>query len=1568
MTDRLAVVTLHGTATLLKDFNSLLSCARATTTADDFRRRVDLAGYMSQKAKSQNKALLAILRAQIQGGLDEDRYWQFLRVISVLSFDLGTVTAQSEAIVMTLLAHVATDEANPAAAANVAWTKLLDVASEGRQAAASYHRGDLPAELLERHHAVPGADERARLDLVVHGRTVREGIRTTIARDYTLDRAALASAMLDAIEEVSVVVVAGAAGSGKSALAKSLLDRVEIERPVLAFQAVEFATAHINETLAKTQTTLNARSLLALLAAHDRTTVLVDGVERLLEHSVRDAFTQLLKMVAETKSLRLVLTCRDYSLDTVRSALLDPAGLVHRVVEVGTLSDEELDAVAEGVRALAPPLGDVRMRGFLRTPYLLDMAARLDWVGAALPDNVRALREKCWRELVRDEAHPGGGMPARREAAFIDIARRRATELRPYVIPWAQDPEALDALREASLLGRSAESDKLYAPAHDVLEDWAILKWFDDVAVTAEDPAAGLADAVSGLPAMRRGIRRWLAERLEIDALPARELVLTVSARSDLPPYFRDDCIVAALLSDAASAFLEGCRQRIETGDKALLWQVVHLLRVACKSPPHWLPVGGLPSSMLVPVGPAWPPVLALVANHLPCVPDGDALLCLGLLEDWSRQLNIASPAPSGADAAGRIATGLLSLFHGYGFDDARERSLKVVLMIPSHAPAFEDLSKRARDGDRDDREAHEFCDLVLSSLSGAFACRDYPDEVIDIARTRLMLREASHRRSNWSSLGIDEFFGLAESVRSDFFPASAAQGPFRALLRHHTQKALKFIIELLNHAGDWYGRRMQAGHDLEPAELITIDVPGTGPVTQWMNGRLYTLFRGMSVGPYVLQSALMALEAWLLQLAEVDGFDLEAWLLFILRESNNVMATGVVASVCIAHPKRAGRAALAVLSSRAIIECDKHRMVAEASASAEFLVGINASHALFEMERRKANALAHRREDLESLALRLQLTDHRDAVWALIDRHRAALANEDDERTLIWRLALHRMDMRGFRVATEQPPVDVSEPDGGKRVYLEPGNLEPEVQGLVDANQDRMARIGRHLRLKQAAERAWDNRNGPESADWKVLLADAQSLEMENDAMEEYARGGPGVAAAVCIRGHLLEMSPEERAWCVARVVREIKFDAGGVDLVDAHSRMFGPDRAAGAVIPLLVAQVPTEIPMDGLDLLAHALTHPVDEVAAFTFGGAGAFLDREYDDLLLRCVAAAVSEATCRRLVREAEREEGLFGSAQPSDSRAQVTQAVRLALAGSTDEARATLSTIDFSSWEGRKAAKRVFTLLKNRPGWPESRLFARRAADWLAEVWGRGRHQRGDRDFHSESDLSGRLAKYALTLPEGPALDVCAPLIALAATAPDEVASFLENLIVAADGGADDSFWPLWQAFADGAADAEWTAQLRSKHPHGQKMIDRLFLATYWKDDTTHWPRLEGNAQRVHALVHRLPPASAYVHAYVRFLYTIGQRQLPDAFIDVDELLRRVGDVASASKSETAFYLESLLGRFVYAQPFRLKRDARLRDAVLRLLDALVSSGSSAAYRMRDDFVTPLPSLPPAAVPL
>jgi hypothetical protein len=53
------------------------------------------------------------------------------------------------------------------------------------------------------------------------------------------------------------------------------------------------------------------------------------------------------------------------------------------------------------------------------------------------------------------------------------------------------------------------------------------------------------------------------------------------------------------------------------------------------------------------------------------------------------------------------------------------------------------------------------------------------------------------------------------------------------------------------------------------------------------------------------------------------------------------------------------------------------------------------------------------------------------------------------------------------------------------------------------------------------------------------------------------------------------------------------------------------------------------------------------------------------------------------------------------------------------------------------------------------------------------------------------------------------------------------------------------------------------------------------------------------------------------------------------------------------------LERLLERHVYGRPLELKKNRHLQVAVLELLDILVDRGSSSAFRMRDDFVTPLP---------
>ena len=1560
--DQLAVATLHGTSVLLRDFVALLECARASTDADDFAHRLSLDGFLSAKAKEQNRAVRGIL-ADVGGGPpDEKAYWRFLRVVNVLSFDLNTPTSQTQAWVVSLLAACMRDGSASVEAAQATWASLLACAGEGRPAAKGYSREDLPQELQARHAPVPGSDRGGLAALVEHGKTVRDGIRATVGEGYAVDRTGMVQALGEQLGAHRVVIVSGAAGSGKSALAQALLAQVHDRCPVLAFQAVELATAHIDETLGNAQTTLNAQRLFALLAGADRKVVFVDSVERLLEHEVRDGFAQLLQLAGTDPSTRVLLTVRDYSLETVRNALI-PVGFEAEIFEVAALTDAELDSVAAGVPALAEPLGHAPLRAFLRTPYLVDLASRLRWGEASLPATLRKFRKKVWRELIRDEGHAAGGMPGRRERAFLDIAWRRAVQLRPFVAPRVDDPEALGALRGDSLVATSPDSAAVYAVTHDVLEDWGVLRRIDERFAESGDSLSALEETVGGYPALRRGLRQWLAERFEERPDEARALVLDVIADGDVAAHFRDDCLVAALLSESAAGFVEGCRPRIARGDLGLLDRLTQVLRLACRESPKWFDVPGLPSQMLVPTGPAWAPALGLVLDRIDALLPDRALAVLGLAEDWARQIDWRTPEPAGTAEAGLIVDRLLREFDDYGSEDARQRALKVAVKIPRAVPQFEDLMDRARTCTQFDRMAFGLLDVVLTKPEGHFVCRHFPDETVALLDARFRLSDADRARaSGFPGSVIDEVdyvFGVRHLPMDSYQPPSALQGPFGVLLASHPGKAVAFMVGLLNHAGRSYATEQWPGRIPEPASATTLAVPGRGAVEQWVNMRLYGLYRGNQVGPDRLVSVLMALESWLLRIGEMDGVDLEAWLLRLLGDSNNVMATGVVASVCVAFPDKAGRAGLALLSSRDVVQLDRQRLALESTSAFGASFGLNPHQRLFEEERRKSNELAHRGEDLESLAVRMQFGEHREAVLEILDRHRAAVPDDGSEASLVWRLALHRMDVRGYERQDAPEGSDKDESgDRGKPVYFRPGKMEADVREIVDEAAASAATLDRYMGLKSLARKVWQRDASVGEVDWRTaLLAEAQSVERELDEPEDFARDGPEFAAAVCIRDHLDELDDAELGWCARRVDSEVRRNSEAVDLTDRVGRIERADRFCASVVPLLAGHPRQVDGIDTMGLLALALTHPIEEVCEYAFGGVGAFVDERHRALALQCVAAAAYR--CRldlEAWRKAQRRRRAFVGADPTGT---VVPAVRKAIEGASLDAAAELEGLDFDSQMAGTAVRAALTVFERRPDWQESRGFYSRIAHWLADAWRSDRWRDDSRvpDHRLEAAASESLASFALGVPGETALRVCAPVLEAVAAVPDQGRWFVAKLILGADRRTDDCFWDLWQAMADIVVCSPWGTGLRNETSLGLGLLRMMFLGPYWEEDARRWHRLDGHAGRVDELALGLPPAVPVVRAYCDYLSRIGHQSLPGSFVVVGRMLENGNAVRIASDSGVAFDLETLLRPFVYSEPHRIKNNAPLRNAVLVVLDALVAGGSASAYRMRDDFVTP-----------
>lgn len=1108
-----------------------------------------------------------------------------------------------------------------------------------------------------------------------------------------------------------------------------------------------------------------------------------------------------------------------------------------------------------------------------------------------------------------------------------------------------------------------------------MLEDWAIIQWLGARWSLHEGEAPPLVEAVGGFPAIRRGFRRWLAEMLRVDTAKATDFVLSAYQNEALPAYFRDDVLVCTLQSASARDFLERHRDTLLAGEGRLLVRVIHLLRVACRTTPRWIGAGApVASYLLVPEGDAWRAVLDLVAANLDRLLPAQAGLLLGLIEDWADAVHWKTPEPEGYVEAGTVAYALIGQLDGYRMDDMRKRVLKIIAKIPTaDEGAFRELIDRACEAERRDRGLRELAEILLKDIGSPFVCRALPDEIMRLFRARYCLSESDleHAGRRPRSLDIEPYLGITEHSNMDYVPASAMRGPFMPLLQHHPRRGVEFIIELLNHAGTWYGEQKWPIERLEPAEEIELVIPGEAPVRQWANWRLWGLFRGLSVGPYVLETALMALESWLLSICEIPEVDVERWLLKILRESNNVAATAVVASVCNAHPDKSGRAALAVLSSRELIGLDRARMVHESSASA--MSGMMPSFGVgrfYESERKKSNALPHRGYDLEALSVRLQLGPEREKVFEIIDRFRAALppVEEQSNEDRLWRLALHRMDVRGYRPvegpAEPERSEGSTEEEAGRRVYLGPGQIEADVQELIDQHAPVAAQQELDFSLLNWGRAVWEGRESPrvDPDTWREMLAKARDRDRQ-DEPEDFARGGPGLIAAVCVRDRWDEMEVDDRGWCVDKLLSELDRDCDSDDYSLWHARgLFHPDRPAAYLLPLMLQREPSIQQRSRiLAAVAKALTHASDEVKMYAAEGIGVYSAGEMRDFSHRCAAAIARGARLVMELEAREREKPWSEQLRGSESTDAVKPALRETIrAGDADVGE--VSSLDLSDWPGRVAARTIQQILRRQPDVDLAVEFHRRLAcfllgEWEAERADRERRGGGDHEFKHYCLTS--IAAFVLTLDGGRALAVCEPLLEAVAHHPRELVGFLQWLVLQEDQSAGETcFWVIWQAFADRICEAPWIEQLDSEYGRGRELVGAMFLGHDWKDGVRHWRRLEGNAHRVDQLASRLAGLSRVLEAYAGFLHDVGESCLPKAFITVVDSLKAGNAAEMLASNNSVFYLEALLQRYVYGEPLKLKQNPAVRAAVLSILDLLVEAGSSASYRMRDDFVTPL----------
>lgn len=280
---------------------------------------------------------------------------------------------------------------------------------------------------------------------------------------YRIERTAVRDVLGGLQAGAGVVLVAGTAGIGKSAIIADVIDRLRSDGTLhLAFRVDQAgAVATLDELGAQTVGTAdNPVVILEQLAANKRAVLIVDQADAVSEVSgriaeLRRVVLELVRKAALYPRVQLVFACRTFDLenDHAYREIAETKGNVR--VDVGPFERAEIDPVLARLGILHDAY-NARLMALLALPIGLTLAAALAQIGISDLRRVEHLSELYGRLLLaRDQEiqrdfRPGWSIYAPLTALATEMSDRQ--ELVAPVATLDAHANAIDILQRAGLI------------------------------------------------------------------------------------------------------------------------------------------------------------------------------------------------------------------------------------------------------------------------------------------------------------------------------------------------------------------------------------------------------------------------------------------------------------------------------------------------------------------------------------------------------------------------------------------------------------------------------------------------------------------------------------------------------------------------------------------------------------------------------------------------------------------------------------------------------------------------------------------------------------------------------------------------------------------------------------------------------------------------------------------------------------------------------------------------------------------------------------------------------------
>lgn len=1397
-------------------------------------------------------------------------------------------------------------------------------------------------------------------------------------KKFEIDRAHEMNQLIN--DSNQVCIISGVGGVGKTVLIKNIYERYSENVPFYIFKATEFEIRNINDMFGN----FSMGDFLGVHKDMKHKTVVIDSAEKLLDLKNTDPFKEFLSAIVED-NWKVIFTTRDAYLKDLNYQFFEIYKIVPLNIGIRVLEQHELITIASTNAFTLPK--DKKLVELIRNPFYLNEYLKF-YTDIDEIDYVE-FKSKLWEQrFIKSKPE--------REKCFLEIASQRANTGRFFVDVKSELGSQCDELMRDGMLGYE---DAGYFITHDIYEEWALEKIINREFVNRSDEHGFFASIGESLP-IRRCLRNWISEKLLLEDSEIVEFIEETIKNDEVEPFWKDELFASVLLSDYSRTYFKVFKNELLLDDCRLLKRLTFILRIACKEVDDEffsqlgikeINIFTLEHILTKPKGIGWEALIEFIYANMDAIGIENINFVLPLIHDWNGKIKSGATTRYAGLIALRFYQDIIQGEKYYSRDDTQESIIKTIINGSSELESeLKDIVTKIKSNEwKNYRDPYyDLVKFILTKLEGVPVYRVIPKEILELADLFWTYTpQKEHMFSNVRD-DIEHNYGI-ENDHGDYHPSSAFQCPIYWLLRIKPKETIDFIICFINKSISTYlTSDMASKYDV--IDEIEVKLSDEHHKKQYISQCLWNMYRGTGspVSPNLLQSIHMALEKFLLEMAEnVEGKVLVSWLNYLLEFSNSASISSVVTSVVLAHPEKTFDTAKILFSTREFITHDTQRLALEGSAKSLYSIGQNwgiSKGNFYVNERLKTCEDKHRKWSLENLFLNYQVfamqgsgedevKKRQEILWGILDDYYKKLPQdyEQNERDKTWRLFLARMDRRKMNISTK-------ETDGGILIQFEP-ELEPEIYEFREANQKVYNEHMRYVPLKLWADFKFKNDekskeyekydSNPQNAlkEAKEILERlnepynsdlSQATCDENERFHLFNYQIPSCVCVVLVEYYVDDLSDEDKEFCKDVIITKV------ISCVQPNYFYQVGDGVQEAIasLPKLMKLFPKEKKTIKLLLL---LTLFKDESAGgimsverfnvFSMIAIHKMWEEEFDDAHSLLLGYLVFKHKYEGLIDEIRQESYENGVYQPNYG-----ELLNKFIAANEMNLNKMIDN-NFSISDIYNIQELDLSILSNSLKMMPIKLEYEEhiaIAHEIISVFAKKLTQDRDGDKVDYSVRNDFLTRYAYIVLNSESIELpkfIQPFIdAFNLTEP--IAEMFQEFIYAEDRiYSYDKFWMVWNGFKDKIIEATIN---RTNNWYLDKIIKSyLFAQIRWNDSTKEWKSLKSNNMRlIKDVSEQMSPHPAVLYSISKLLNDIGSPFVTDGLIWISKMLSKHSDYSTLKlEISTSYYLENLVRKYVYEDREKIKKNKQLKERILVILNFLVEKGSTVGYILRENII-------------